>query len=175
VSERSHEEALRHPDQEEGTGPESFDHDIKLRAVIWIGAALAAAALVVQLLIWWMVQGFERFDKRRDVAPAPIEQQVKAPALPPGPRLQTTPELDLRRMRAEEAERLEHAAWVDPARGTVRIPIEVAMEAYLAGVRAPAPPLPPGAAAAPAPAAIATETGIPPGTTPPTPGTTPPR
>lgn len=143
------ERVLRRPDQEEGTGPEAFDHDVHLRPVLWIGVFLAGATAIVSLLMWWMVVGFERFDERRDPEPSPIERQVEAPREPPGPRLQRTPDLDLRRMRAEEDERLGHAAWVDRAKGTVRIPLEVAMEAYLAGARPQAGAAPPPGAAQP--------------------------
>ena len=147
------EEILLRPDQGEGTGPEAFDHDVHLRPVLWIGVALFATIAIVSLLLWWMVKGFERFDARRDPEPTPIERQVEAPPLPPGPLLQPSPERDLRRMRAEETERLERAAWVDPARGTVRIPIEAAIDAYLAGARPQtepvAPPQPPSEEAPP--------------------------
>lgn len=140
----SHEEqALRRPDQGEGTGPDAFDHDVHLRPVLWLGVFLAGAMVVVAVVVWWMMAGFERYDARRDPELSPIERQVQAPAEPPAPRLQPSPERDLREMRADEEERLGRAAWVDRARGTVRIPVEVAIDAYLAGARAEAGSAPP--------------------------------
>jgi hypothetical protein len=46
---------------------------------------------------------------------------------PPGPRLQTNPEADLRRFRAEENKRLNGYYWVDKQKGLVHIPVEQAM------------------------------------------------
>jgi hypothetical protein len=47
---------------------------------------------------------------------------------PPGPRLQTDAEGNLRRFRAEEEKRLNGYSWVDKSKGVVRIPIEQAMK-----------------------------------------------
>jgi hypothetical protein len=133
---------LRHPDQREGEGPEAFDREVNLRAIVWITVGLVAVTAVVVLAIWWIVRGFESYDERRDPEPPPIARQVAPPRLPPGPRLQPSPERDLAAMRDEEAERLGRAAWVDRAEGTVRIPIDLAIDAYLAGARAPAGAVP---------------------------------
>ena len=46
---------------------------------------------------------------------------------PPGPRLQTDTAADLRRFRAEDAQRLTTYYWIDKQKGTVHIPIEQAM------------------------------------------------
>jgi len=133
------ERARPHPDHVEGAGPEGFDQEVDLRVVAWIGGILAGATVVVALLMWWLVAGFERFDAARQPAAPPLAE-ARQPVLPPGPRLQTAPERDLQAMRAEEDHRLTEAAWVDRARGTARIPIELAMEAVVAGVRPSAPP-----------------------------------
>ncbi len=47
---------------------------------------------------------------------------------PPGPRLQTNPEADMRRFRAEEEKRLNGYHWIDREKGVVHIPIEQAMQ-----------------------------------------------
>lgn len=47
---------------------------------------------------------------------------------PPGPRLQTDPESDLRSFRAKEEQRLNTYYWVDKQSGVVHIPIEQAMK-----------------------------------------------
>ena len=66
------------------------------------------------------------------------EQAEKAPrypltvgverGVPPTPRLQTYPFDDVKGLRREEAKLLEHYQWVDKNAGTVRIPIERAIE-----------------------------------------------
>jgi hypothetical protein len=48
--------------------------------------------------------------------------------LPPAPRLQVDPRIDLDRLHAEERERLTTYGWADRERGLARMPIERAME-----------------------------------------------
>jgi hypothetical protein len=105
----------------------TFDREINLRGIFYTVAGLVAVALVVHLVIWGLIRGFDTFDERRDPAPAPLpEANVQPP--PPGPRLQTTPELDLRAMQQEEDLQLGRAGWIDQRQGTVHVPIDVAME-----------------------------------------------
>lgn len=47
---------------------------------------------------------------------------------PPGPRLQTHAEADLRRFRAEQDSRLNGYYWIDKQKGIAHIPIEEAMK-----------------------------------------------
>jgi len=47
---------------------------------------------------------------------------------PPAPQLQTDPQEDLRKFRAEEEARLNSYGWVDGSRGIVHSPIEQAMK-----------------------------------------------
>lgn len=46
----------------------------------------------------------------------------------PGPRLQTNPQGDFQKFRAEEEKRLRSFYWVDREKGTVHIPIDQAMQ-----------------------------------------------
>jgi hypothetical protein len=55
---------------------------------------------------------------------------------PPGPRLQTDAERDLRKFRADEERRLNTYYWIDKQKGIVHIPIEQAMK-KLAATGAP--------------------------------------
>jgi hypothetical protein len=47
---------------------------------------------------------------------------------PPGPRLETNPEAELQRFRAEEEKWLNTYGWIDKRKGIVRIPIDEAMK-----------------------------------------------
>lgn len=51
---------------------------------------------------------------------------------PPGPRLQTDPDGDLQRFRADEEKRLDSYYWIDKQKGTVHIPIEQAIKQLVA-------------------------------------------
>jgi hypothetical protein len=108
----------------------TFDREINLRGIAYAVIGLVAVALVVHLVIWGLLKGFNRFDTKREpvsrIPSAMVEANRQPP--PPGPRLQTTPELDLREMRQEEDRKLGGAGWIDPRQGTVHVPIDVAME-----------------------------------------------
>jgi hypothetical protein len=59
--------------------------------------------------------------------------RIESPAqdarqLPPEPRLEQTPALDLMEMRGAEDQVLTHYAWLDQANGIVRLPIDRAMD-----------------------------------------------
>lgn len=107
-----------------------FDRDINVRGVIGSGVALVAVALVVSLLMWWLLRGFSSFDEKRDVRLTPIET-ASPQQPPPEPRLQISPNDDMRKMREDEDRALEQAAWVDRQQGTVRLPIDLAMEVMI--------------------------------------------
>ncbi len=105
----------------------TFDREISLRGIVYSVVALVAVAVVVHLLIWGLIKGFSSYDTHRDPAPSPLPQANTQPP-PPGPRLQTTPEIDLRDMRSEEELELSGAGWVNQQQGTMHVPIDVAME-----------------------------------------------
>jgi hypothetical protein len=140
----------------------TFDREINLRGIFYTVVGLVAVALVCHLLVWGLLKGFTSFDTRRDPAPSPLAAENKQPP-PPGPQLQKTPELDLLKMRREEDQKLGGAGGIDQQQGTVRVPIDVAMEVIAGrglgpevvggtpGGFLPAPAATPQAAAAPAP------------------------
>jgi hypothetical protein len=105
----------------------TFDREINLRGIFYAVVGLVVVALVCHLLIWGLLKGFTSFDTRRDPAPSPLAEENKQPP-PPGPQLQATPELDLLKLRREEDRKLGGAGWIDQQQGTVRVPIDVAME-----------------------------------------------
>jgi hypothetical protein len=110
---------LRHAHQEPPEHPERFDREINLRGIFWTVAGLVAVAIVVHILMWYLLAGFHGFDERRDPEPLPLrEANVQPP--PPEPRLQTAPEADLGKMRAEEDKllgKIDEAMDVIAARG----------------------------------------------------------
>ncbi|HEV2846698.1 MAG TPA: hypothetical protein VG477_17725 [Thermoanaerobaculia bacterium] len=115
-----------------------FDREINVRGILKIGLALVVMAVVVHFLMWWLLRGFEAFEKRKDVRLTPIEQSTPQLA-PPEPRLETSPNESLRLMRSQEDELLGHAGWVDQRQGTLRVPIDVAIDVIAArGVAATA-------------------------------------
>jgi hypothetical protein len=81
------------------------------------------------LAMWGM---FSVFGKTQKLGPpaSPFES-ADVRVLPPAPRLQVTPVLDLKNYRDSQWEQLETYGWVDKEGGVVRIPIERAMDLVL--------------------------------------------
>jgi hypothetical protein len=101
------------------------ERDVRLRPLVIFGAGLAVFTGAALLAMVWL---FDYLAAR----PAP---EADAPALlletgrpPPEPRLQVSPQHDMRLMRAEEDSMLQSYGWVDRQAGIVRVPISRAME-----------------------------------------------
>jgi len=99
--------------------------DVNARALTKFGLAMAGLVVAFLFGLWGL---FQYFAKREAELNAPPQQVVTAQKLPPEPRLQPDPALDMRRMRAEEDQVMRQYAWIDPDKGIVRIPVERAME-----------------------------------------------
>ena len=83
------------------------------------------AALYVGVLILIVISAFVLIAAYPTSLP---DVNRKLSIAPPGPRLQTDAEGNLRRFRAEEEKRLNGYSWIDKSKGVVRIPIEQAMK-----------------------------------------------
>src|SRR5580692_364713 len=105
---------------EPGHAPESaeFDRELNIPLILWTTAGVIAITLLSCLAMWGMFKGFVAFDSRHAEAPEPS--------------LQAAPSADMQTMHAEEDRLLEHAGWVDRAQGTVRLPIDVAIDVIAA-------------------------------------------
>lgn len=113
-----------------GGSPEEFDRDVDIRGVVWTGVGLAAITAAAFVLMWFFFRGLTAREEARDPEPLPMPEAAER-AEPPGPRLQTSPEEELREMLAEEAARLESYGLVGEDGGHARIPIERAMDLAL--------------------------------------------
>jgi hypothetical protein len=157
--------AKAHGDKAHGEPHHTFDREIDLKSIgKWMGGLLVLA-VIIQFLMWWLLQGMESADRRQDPAPTPIEAEVKE-APPPGPQLQVGPgfsrhnpdalsgsdreEMDAMRHEADTV--LSEPAWIDQGQGRLRVPIDVAMQVIAsrgAQTTSPQTPAPPAADAAP--------------------------
>jgi hypothetical protein len=113
------------PAQNSGPGYETSDANpgslllFGLGMFVTIGLVLLIAAGV-----------FKYFSASQSLG-APASPFANASQIPPAPRLQTEPKLDLEHLRAREDRLLHTYEWIDPNAGIVRIPIERAMELVL--------------------------------------------
>lgn len=113
---------------------------------------------VLTLVTAALTAGFYNYlDAREQAEKAPrypLAVGVDRP-LPPTPRLQIYPFDDVKGYRKQEAKLLDHYAWVDKNAGTVRIPVDRAIELLAARglphrAQTPAAPTPAPATAPPA-------------------------
>ena len=88
---------------------------------IALTAVIVAAAVITSLLIY-----FKAAEQSRHETPIPRLAREREPTAEP--RLQVEAHNELRQMRAAEDAALNSYGWVDKDSGTVRIPIERAME-----------------------------------------------
>ena len=115
-----------------------FDSELNIRAILWTTAGVVAICIVSVIAMWGMFVGFDAFDRRNasreQAAPAMPEamRHSMQQTAPPGPLLQAAPAEDMTAMRAENDRLLQHAGWVDRAQGTVRVPIDVAIDVLAA-------------------------------------------
>lgn len=78
---------------------------------------------------FWVTRVMFNYFAAREAKSAWTPSLVKErPQLPPEPRLQVLPALDLKQIRAAEERILHNYGWVNQQSGLVRIPIERAMQ-----------------------------------------------
>jgi hypothetical protein len=106
--------AAGHEDADPGVAYEPTDWPLGPIGLIFLGTL---ALLVISCVV--LIAAY------RSALPD-VDREVRI--APPGPRLQTNPEADLARFRAEEARRLNTYYWIDKQKGIVHIPIEQAMQ-----------------------------------------------
>ena len=103
---------------------------ISYRGIVWFVVILTTVTVVCQVLMWGFFLALEGRTDVQDVARAPLAApQGQAP---PGPVLLTNEPGNLQDFRAKEDAILHGPpTWADRNAGTVRIPIERAMELIL--------------------------------------------
>lgn len=101
--------------------------DLRTSSVLW-GGAIVLAVTVAAFGCMWLLWASLLARERAASPPAhPLAASV-AREQPPAPRLQSSPRVDLLALRAQEDAALGSYGWLDKNQGTVRIPIERAMQ-----------------------------------------------
>jgi len=98
---------------------------------VWAVGKFAIALVLLCIAALFILFGLFRYFQAREAReqpPLPEGANVDARRLPPKPRLQVAPILDLKQMRAAEDQILGSYGWVDRQRGIVRIPIDRAID-----------------------------------------------
>lgn len=97
--------------------------DVSTRLLIWFLILLTASGIATYLVI----AGFWKYLDRQYVQPS-TSQWAGPREFPPEPRLQIAPEADLKMYIQKEREVLQTYGWADEKTGTVRVPIDRAIE-----------------------------------------------
>lgn len=105
----------------------SFDREVDaVRIVKWVVGLGVVAALTfgVSAVI---VKGWADHARKTDTPPSPFAGELRTREIT-DPRIQTDKFSDIRELRREEEQGLEHYGWLDRRMGVARIPVERAIE-----------------------------------------------
>src|SRR5206468_1361259 len=126
-------ENIRNPD-ENGHAPEAnprVSHerkDVNVFQISAFGIGLLLSCIVVVFAMWALFDFlFSREDAKNAANPAAAMMNER-PKLPPEPRLQAEPKIELKDLQSDEQTILTSYGWVDPNNGIVRIPIDQAID-----------------------------------------------
>jgi hypothetical protein len=98
--------------------------DADARRLVQLGLALCLVVVLAMLGVAKLMA----YLTLRQPAGQPVSPLAATADLPPKPRLQIAPHLDLTQKRAADDAVLNGYAWIDRSSATVRIPIDRAME-----------------------------------------------
>ena len=100
--------------------------DVSARPVILTGVGIALVTLLCAGICYFVLIGGT--ERREAVGPQATPAEKGFHPLPPEPRLQISPREDFAEYRASELSILHSYGWLDRSKGTVRIPIDLAMQ-----------------------------------------------
>lgn len=113
------------------TGHAGVSHerrDINVFQVTAFGIGLLLGCIVTIFIIWGLFDFFYARENAKNADnPAALVMKDEN-KLPPEPRLQANPKVELKDLRADEEAILTSYGWVNPDKGTVRIPIDQAID-----------------------------------------------
>jgi hypothetical protein len=125
-----------------GKHEQTFDREIGLRGIVWFAVGLGLLIVVSGFAVWGLFQYLRAREAARPVQVSPLLLQEGVPSVPE-PHLQTTPEEDLRALRAAEDSLLHSYGWVEQEKGIARVPVERGVELLLhEGMPTRAEPIP---------------------------------
>ena len=122
----------------------SFERkDVNVFQITAFGIGLLLACIVVVFAMWAMFDFLYSRENAKNMNNPNAAMMGQRQALPPEPRLQAEPKVELKDLRADEDAILNSYAWIDPNKGTVRIPIGQALD-IVAQKGLPSKPTPAG-------------------------------
>ncbi len=120
---RSAERTLIHPDVR------FEESDINARYVVFAGIAVLLFSYLCIGIIYFFFETLAHQHTKESPPPLPVTaQSLHGVYLPPEPRLQKDPQLDLQEYMAAQNAKLNSYGWVNEQAGVVSIPIDRAMD-----------------------------------------------
>jgi hypothetical protein len=116
----------KRPGGAHGGGPE-FDTEIDVRGISKFLVWMCIGIVISGVLMYVLYRAFQAQEVAQDRPASPLVDRSQ-PHLPPEPRLQDRPSLDLERYQLEQQQILTSYAWVDSQQRIVRIPVDRAIE-----------------------------------------------
>src|ERR1700722_18475301 len=111
------------------TGSRGYEKsDANPRGLFYVVLGTAGFLVLTCLSLIWLFDHFEKTQNPGSFVAAPF---AGPRPLPPPPRIQADPAVDLRNYRESEQNLLNTYGWVDRQNGVVRMPIDRAMEMLL--------------------------------------------
>jgi hypothetical protein len=123
-----HDHDTHHHDPQVNPAVSHERRDVNVFQISAFGIGLLLACIVTVFAMWALFDFlFAREDKKNEQNPAAAMMNER-PKLPPEPRLQAQPKVELKDLRADEDVILGSYGWIDPNKGIVRIPIDQAID-----------------------------------------------
>src|SRR5271170_2777463 len=114
------------PDVNPGVSFET--RDVNVFQISAFGIGLLLACIVTVFAMWAMFDFLFHRENEKNVGNPEASMMNERPKLPPEPRLQAEPKVELKDLRADEDAILSSYGWIDPDKGIVRIPIDHAID-----------------------------------------------
>jgi hypothetical protein len=116
--------SIKSEHEENNPGVAFEKRDVNTRAILYFIVILFA---VVALTLISMRGLFGYYSSTQKLGPG-VSPFYNSRELPPAPRLQVDPAMDLEQVRQSQNEELNSYGWADKATGKVRVPIDRAMD-----------------------------------------------
>src|ERR1700676_5242250 len=101
------------------------ERDADIRPIVLTGLGLSLAVAVVGLFIYGI---FRSLAPHPATSVRPNPMAVFDSQIPPAPRIEEHPAIELQQLRAQEDQTLSTYGWIDKSKGVVRIPLDRALE-----------------------------------------------
>lgn len=118
-----------HPQPPAGHAGVSHERrDINVFQVTAFGIGLLLGCIVTVFIIWGLFDFFYARENAKNQGNPAALMMKEQNQLPPEPRLQRNPKVELHDLRSDEEAILNSYGWVNPDKGIVRIPIDQAID-----------------------------------------------